>query len=174
MPKRYREDADAAARLRFHLAEIQKLMVMDTARFKDDQHDLLKDCLLLVRDEEASDDADDDSDEIEVNGDHKLSVTEFLKSELPERRRHIINKLRTPFSRTLIKEKRRELKCQNKRSIVHTNVNKPSMTYFERDRPLMLQVLRGMDTTVDACILKIIAEARQILSDLDPEEGVAP
>jgi hypothetical protein len=179
MVQRFREDVTAAARLRFHLAEIKKLMARDTA---NESRDLLKDASLLVWDEDQEDDGDDntnntdDEREVQVKGDRTIGVSNFLRSQLPKYSRHVINrivnKLRSPYARKLSAAKHAELRSHNKHPVAHINVNKPSITYFACDLPLMGRILTEIEDSVKACIHKVLMEARETLMELGPDAGM--
>lgn len=186
MVKRFREDATSAVRMRFLLAEIKKLEARDTS---NDSRDLLKDATLLVREEipegdgdgninEDVHDDDDDNDEyeVQVGGNRTISVSKFLRMQLPQYQRHIVkhivNKLRSPFARKLSAAKHAELRSQNKNAVAHINVNKPSITYFECDLPLMGRILGEMDESVKSAIHKVFMEAQETVIELGQAVGL--
>ena len=184
MVKRFREDGVAAGRMRYLLAEIKKLEARDTAK---DSRDLLKDAVLLVREEDPEADGDDnavdnahdgtdDELEVQVQGNRTLSVSKFLRSQLPQYKRHIVNrivdKLRSPFARKLSAAKQAELRSQNKRAVAHVNVNKPSITYVECDQPLMQRILGEMGNSVKAATHNVFMEAQETVTTLGQEVGL--
>ena len=184
MVKRFREDRTAAAQMRFHLAEIKKLEARDTAK---ESRDLLKNAVLLVRDEDpeangddnAAEDTPNDTDdelEVKVKGNRTIAVSKFLRSQLPPYKRHIVNrivnKLRSPFARKLSAAKHAELRSQNKCAVAHLNVNKPSITYFESDQPLMQRILGEMGASVKAATHIVLMEAQETVTTLGQEVGL--
>ena len=180
MVKRFREDVSAAARMRFLLEEIKKLSARDTAK---ESSDLLRNASLLVREEAPEDDDEGDADdvtddecEVQVKGGKTISVSNFLRSQLPKYSRPTLNrivaKLRSPYSRKLSAAKHEELKIQNKRAIAHVNLNKPTITYFESDLPLMIRVLAEMDAGVKTCIRMAFEEAVNAVIEMRPGVGL--
>ena len=182
MVKRFREDAKAGARMRYLLEEIRKLDARDTAT---ESRTRLRNASLLVReeapddDDEGEDDTDvatDDEREVKVKGEKTISVSNFLRSQLPQYSRptlnRIVTKLRSPYSRKLSAAKHEELESQNKHAIAHLNLNKPTITYFASDRPLMLRVLAEMGQSVKSAIHKVFVEAQETVIELGQEVGL--
>ena len=165
MTKRYREDGDTASQMKLHLDAIDRLMAVTAVGHTSDPYNLLENGVMLI--EENVEDEDADLAQIApavVNS--PISVTSFLRAELPETQRHIIPFMRTPFSSRLMSEKLAEIERENKSKISSWRMNRPQLQYFESDKPLMQCVLKDMD--IDRFVEVAVERALAVLSDLRP------
>ena len=166
MVKRVRANVEATNKMRRHLQAVEKLMVVDTTGYQNDPYKLLHKGVLMV---EEDVDEEDDAPEEE---DTELSVSTFLKSELPERRRHVVNSIRTQFSSRLMSRKMEILKQQNKGPRLHLCLGRPRIQYVESDRPLMREIFEELKDFIDAAVVRVVEKAQEVLTDLGPEIGV--
>jgi hypothetical protein len=166
MVKRVRANVEATNKMRRHLQAVEKLMVVDTTGYQNDPYKLLRKGVLMV---EEDVDEEDDAPEEE---DTELSVSAFLKSELPERRRHVVNSIRTQFSSRLMSRKMEILRQQNKGPRLHLCLGRPRIQYVESDRPLMNQIFTDMQDLIDAAVVRAVKKAQEVLTDLGPELGL--
>ena len=172
MVKRFREDGVAAGRMRHHLAEMDSLMAVDTTGYTSDPYNLLERGTLWVHnaDEEGARETEDQVQEAPEVADPQVTVTEFLKAQLPRQQHHIINSLRTPFASRLMSAKMAELKSNHRHPVVHMSMNRPRLTYFKSDAALMTRVLKEMD--IKHYVYLAVQRARDVLTDLGPEVGL--
>jgi hypothetical protein len=168
MTKRYREDGDTASQMKLHLDAIDRLMAVTAVGHTSDPYNLLENGVLLMEDVvEKEDDAGKELAQIApVVVNSPISVTSFLRAELPETQRHIIPFMRTPFSSRLMSEKLAEIERENKSKISSWRMNRPQLQYFESDKPLMQCVLKEMD--IDRFVEVAVERALAVLSDLRP------
>ena len=178
MPKRFREDVEAASIMQHHLRAMDELMAVDTTGYRSDPYGLLEHGSLLILEPDADQGEEEHEDQEEpgaepVEYDMPLKVTDFLKSELPLRYHAVINSLRSHFASRLMTAKMEELNRNHQKPVSHIRMNRPGITYFNSDRPLMRRVLQEMDGTVKACLSRAVQRAQVILKELGPEVGIA-
>ena len=172
MPKRFRKDGVAAGRMRPHLAEMDSLMAVDTTGYTSDPYNLLERGALWVHnaDEEGAPEDEGHVEEAQEDANPQVTVTQFLKAELPREYHHIINSLRTPFASRLMSAKMAELNSNHQDPVVHMSMNRPRLTYFKSDAPLMTRVLKEMD--IAHFVYIAVQRAMDVLRDLGPQVGL--
>ena len=165
MVKRFRANVEATKKMRRHLKAVDELMAVDTTGYTNDPYDLLKDGVLMVEEDVEEEDAPEEED-------NELSVSDFLKSELPKTRRHVVNSVRTQFSSRLMTRKMEILKQHGKAPRLHMSLGRPRIRYFESDRPLMKQIFTELKDLIDAAVVRAVEKAMEVLTDLGPELGL--
>ena len=110
MVKRVRANVDATKKLRRHLKAVDKLMVVDTTGYQNDPYRLLQSGVLMVEEDVEEEESPDEEE-------NELSVSDFLKSELPKTRRHVVNSVSSQFSSRLMSRKMEILKQHGKTPI---------------------------------------------------------
>ena len=175
MVKRFRQDVEATAAMKRHLAAIDELKALNSSRKKSDPENLLDDAVLLVRDNETDADGalDDEFEQTQLEGGRQILVTQFLKSQLPPHHHCIIKSLRVPFSRRVYAAKNAQLKTRKQTAHAFMNVGlKPSMVYYDTDMPLMEQVLKEFDEKITEFLYAEFHRATEIVRNLGSELGV--
>ena len=142
--------AAAADSMKCHLDAVAAINAIDQTGYGNDPFKLLQRGKLLAGPE----------GELILKTQIKPSV--FLRSQFPKSQYRVANSILGHFSRKL-------LTC--KLNIVgglllHMNMGRPRVTYFEEDRPMMLHILSEMKDYIDERRLCLAVKARDFLNEL--------
>ena len=142
--------AAASGSMRSHLAAVTAIDAIDQTGYSNDPYKLLQRGKLLA------------GPEGRLAMAKQIKLGEFLRSQFPQSQYRVANSILVPFSRKLLKSKL----GLGGELFLHMNMGRPRVTYFEEDRPLMMQILSEMDDQIDECRLTLAESARTFLSEL--------
>ena len=142
--------AAASGSMRSHLAAVTAIDAIDQTGYSNDPYKLLQRGKLLA------------GPEGRLAMAKQIKLGEFLRSQFPQSQYRVANSILVPFSRKLLKSKL----GLGGELFLHMNMGRPRVTYFEEDRPLMMQILGEMDDQIDECRLNLAESAREFLSEL--------
>ena len=92
----------------------------------------------------------------------QIKLGEFLRSQFPQSQYRVANSILGQFSRKMLKSKLEV----GEELLLHMNMGRPRVTYFEEDRPLMMRILGDMSDQINECRLALAESAREFLSEL--------
>ena len=93
----------------------------------------------------------------------QLKPSIFLKSELKGPHKFVTTTILPQFAKRLVKER---LAQRRKNLLLHMNLGKARVAYFETDRPLMKKVLKTMNTAIESALDKRIADGLEFFTAL--------
>ena len=148
-------DAIATEAVRSHLNGITSTLAADTTGYSNDPYGLLKLGRLLTG--EAA------TKKMKT----QLKPSDFLKETLEGSRKFVTPVILSQFGKLLVAAK---LKTSDHDTILlHLNMGRPRVTYFEADRKLMQRVLNSMSEYIDEVVEKKAKDAIKFLQLVESE-----